>query len=183
MQAQRSRIRGITLIELMITLVVLAVLVSVAMPAFGSLIGATNVRNARSSLSASLAEARITAVTKSRHVVVCPSLDQLTCTGDIHWENGWIVFLDGNRDAQRQADEIVTSVAQPQGAGTTIISTRGRTRAVYRPDGSATGTNLTLTFCDAKASTPPSVLVINNAGRVRSGKASAAQAAACAAAG
>lgn len=173
-------IRGITLIELLIALAILAVMVSLAAPSFGSLIEKTNVRNARSELSVALGAARIAAVSRTAHVVVCPSRDQRVCNDGIEWQAGWIVFVDANRDREHQADETVLSVGQARPAGTAIISSAGRPRAAYRPDGSATGSNLTLTFCERGGRVEASTLVINNAGRVRSGTASPAQAAACA---
>jgi len=173
-------IRGITLIELMIALAILAVTLSLAAPAFGSLMEKTHVRNARSELSVALGTARIAAVSRTAHVVVCPSRDQHACSDGIEWQAGWIVFVDENRDRERQTDETVLSVGQARPAGTAIISSVGRPRAAYRPDGSATGSNLTLTFCERDGRVEASTLVINNAGRVRSGSASPAQAAACA---
>jgi type IV fimbrial biogenesis protein FimT len=181
MRTYPAALRGITLIELLIALAILAVTVTLAAPAFGSLVDRTNLRNARSELSVALGEARIAAVSRSAHVVVCPSRDQRVCSDGIEWQAGWIVFVDANRDRDRQAEETALSIGQARPAGTAIVSSLGRQRAAYRPDGSATGSNLTLTFCEHGARVEASTLVINNAGRVRSGAATPAQAAACAA--
>lgn len=172
--------RGITLIELLIALAILAITLSLAAPAFGALIEKTHVRTARSALAAALGTARISAVSRGLHVVVCPSRDQATCSGGIEWQAGWVVFADENRDRERQADEAVLSVGDALPPGTAVVGSIGRPRVSYRPDGSATGTNLTLTFCERSGRVEASTLVVNNAGRVRSGSASPAQAAACA---
>ena len=162
MQITKRNNLGLSLIELLMTLAVLATLISVAAPAFGKLI-----------------TARILAASKNVHVVVCPSADQEYCGHTTEWQHGWLVFIDADDDGLRDADEDLLSVAQAQPNGVAIVSTVGRTRIDYRPDGSATGSNVTFTVCDRRGSDDATALVINNAGRVRSGKPTAGAAAAC----
>ena len=59
------------------------------------------------------------------------------------------------------------------------MSTAGRTRVHYRPDGTSAGSNVTLTVCDRRGRDEATALVINNAGRVRSGKPTESAALAC----
>ncbi|MEO5558428.1 MAG: hypothetical protein ABIO49_01785, partial [Dokdonella sp.] len=64
--------------------------------------------------------------------------------------------------------------------GVGILSTTGRLHVDYQPDGSAGGTNLTLTVCDrAAGAANASTLVVNQSGRIRRGAATADAAAAC----
>jgi type IV fimbrial biogenesis protein FimT len=73
----------------------------------------------------------------------------------------------------------VLEAAQALPEGVAILSTAGRTRINYQPDGSSPGTNITLTVCDSRGADRATALIINNAGRVRSGTPTAAAAAAC----
>lgn len=172
--------RGFTLIELLMTVAILAVLLALGAPAYGKLIGRTHGQTARSALNASLSQARMTAVSRSEHVVACPSEDQQTCTRTTQWHHGWLVFADLDHDRAHSADEPVITVQQALPAGVAILSTTGRLHVDYQADGSAGGTNLTLTICDRSGGAEnATTLVINQAGRIRNGAASPAAAAAC----
>jgi type IV fimbrial biogenesis protein FimT len=174
------RPRGFTLPELVVTIAIVAILSTVALPAFGKLIGRTLGEVTRSELEISLNQARLSAVNRGAHVVVCPSMDQETCLHTTQWQHGWLLFADLDHDGQRSADEPVIAQNQARAAGVGILGTAGRPRIDYQPDGSASGTNLTLTICDVAAGPADAkTLVVNNAGRVRRGAATQAAAMAC----
>jgi type IV fimbrial biogenesis protein FimT len=179
MQTTLRDTRGFTLIELLMTLAILAILTACAAPAFGNLISSTGSRASRSNLIAALNTARIFAASKTAHVVVCPSADGQYCGHTTEWQHGWLIFIDADHDDLRDDSEDLLAVGEKQPAGVAILSTAGRTHVDYRPDGSATGSNVTFTVCDHRGADDATALVINNAGRVRSGAATAAAAAAC----
>ena len=179
MQIATRRVRGFTLIELMMTMTVLAILIAAAAPAFGNLIQSTEAQTSRSSLSTALGTARILAVSRTRHIVMCPSTDLQYCGHTTEWQHGWLIFVDSDHDGARGTDEELLSVADALPEGVAILTTAGRTRVDYRPDGSAPGSNVTFTVCDRRGDDLATALVINNAGRVRTGKPTAAAASAC----
>lgn len=106
-----SRARGFTLIELVVTLVVIAVTAAVALPSFTGLIRSNRVTSQTNELMASLALARTEAIRSNspvvgnRDVVLCPSSNGTTCSAD--WSDGWIV-------ARRVDDAIVTVLRHTQ---------------------------------------------------------------------
>jgi type IV fimbrial biogenesis protein FimT len=157
---QIRRQAGMTLVELMVTLAIAGTLASFSLPALGNLVRGTQSKTAGASLANSLNLARMTAVNKQRDVVVCPSRDHANCDDDIAWQNGWISFVDQN-------GEPVLEVADAR-VGTLITATEGRKHVEFHPDGSAPGTNLTLTICEPNASAA-STIVVSNSGRVRNG--------------
>ncbi len=179
---QCKRVKGVTLIELMIVISIGAVLTTMALPSFNNLLQSAASRSARSALSVSINQARIGAAMRGQQIVVCPSGNQSDCNHDSRWHHGWIAFIDSNQDSERDANEEIFSVSQAQSSGIAILSTSGRQRIRYQADGSANGTNLTLTVCDRRGPASARTLVINNSGRLRSGVPTTAQAtAACAA--
>lgn len=96
-----ARVRGFTLIELMVTIAVLAVIVALATPSFAGIINSNRLATASNELLTSLQLARMEAVRRNAPVVVCASENaesaSPSCTaGD--WGQ-WVTFvdLDGNR--------------------------------------------------------------------------------------
>jgi type IV fimbrial biogenesis protein FimT len=174
------RVRGFTLIELLMGIAILAVMLTLAAPSYGKLVGRTHGRTAHNEIDTALNLARLTAVSHVKRVVMCPSSDGQQCAATTQWQHGWLVFADLDHDGTHSADEPVIRVAQGQPAGVAILSTVGRQRVTYQPDGSASGSNVTLTICDRVAGAENATsLVINQAGRVRSAKATPSATTAC----
>lgn len=161
---------GVSLVELLFVVAILAILAGVALPATGTLRANAQQQNARSELTVALNQARIRAIHAHTSVVACPSDDGLQCSGGTNWHHGWLVFEDRNRNGRLDEDETVIVQQQAQPAGQVIVSSTGRTRVRYRHDGSASGSNVTFTFCDQRGADHASSIVINNAGRIRKGR-------------
>lgn len=92
--------RGFTLIELMTTLAVVAVLVTIGIPGFRDFIANTHMVAETNDLVTSLNFARSEAVRRNAIVSVCASVDGSACSGSSDWSAGWIVFNgNGNQPA------------------------------------------------------------------------------------
>ena len=84
---------GFTLVVLMVTIAVLAILLAIGIPAFASLIAANRLTSATNELVASLQTARTEAIRRNARITVCPAAPTATaCSGA--WRDGWMVFLD-----------------------------------------------------------------------------------------
>lgn len=84
---------GFTLLELMVTVTVMAVLLAIAVPTFRNTIQRNRVSSASNDMLAALSYARTTAITRSQLVSMCPSPDGTTCTSaGLAFEPGWIVY-------------------------------------------------------------------------------------------
>ena len=169
---------GITLLELLIAVGVIALLAALAIPQFRSAREAMRSGVAQSEFrDALLIGLRRAAVTGSE-VVMCPALAH-GCLPTNQWTQGWIVFVDGDGDRVRDLEEPLLKRGAAPGGGVRIRSSTGRTRIVLQPNGGNSGSNATFTFCDARGAENAVSLVLANDGRLRSGPAAPADAAAC----
>jgi|HigsolmetaAR201D_1030396.scaffolds.fasta_scaffold04537_7 prepilin-type N-terminal cleavage/methylation domain len=85
---------GVTLIELMVALMVLAILLGVAVPSFAEFTRSNRATAAQNDLVTAFNLARSEALRTSAPVSVCPSADGASCGGVNDWASGWIVFTD-----------------------------------------------------------------------------------------
>ncbi len=166
--------RGLTLIELMITLVILGVTVTVATPAMQQLIHGSRLRTETSRLLDAINLARSEAVLRNVPVTLCPSAmavsGEIVCAGQ--FADGWIVFTNHNRDPVIDADsDEVIRAFEPIPSGYRLTNLAG-TRAVdelitYLPDGSSRR-NLSLLVCPPGSyQMAPWAVVLNTVGRAR----------------
>lgn len=100
---------GMTLVELLVTLVILSIAVGIAIPSFRELILNNRIASQLNTTSGTIAFARSSASSSpGASISLCASSDGASCSGNVEWENGWIVFrdLDGNT-AVDAGDEIL----------------------------------------------------------------------------
>lgn len=161
---------GFTLIELAITVAVLAVLLGLAAPSFKTIAESGRFASASHQLSVSLATARTLAITRGQRVSVCPLAADRECMGGNNWSRGWMVFLDPDRTGQPEDAEAVLQVVQrPSGAATPRVGTTpGRNLVRYSPNGRAGGSNLTLSICAGGEDRLLGQVVVAVSGRARS---------------
>ncbi|MEZ5564669.1 MAG: GspH/FimT family pseudopilin [Gammaproteobacteria bacterium] len=92
----RGRQRGYTMIELMFTVAIAALVTGLAVPNFRDFVLNNRAAEEANALVGALALARSESVTRGIPVSVCASTDNATCAGATDWSTGWIVFTDAN---------------------------------------------------------------------------------------
>ncbi len=166
-----SRFTGFTLIELVTTLAIVAVLLAVGVPGFGEALARLRVQTAMHRVSTDLAMARSSAIMRRSPVVACPGTGTgiSGCRGDADWSHGWIVFADpdGNRKPDAGSDLLRVS-DPPSGTGRTLRLGATRNFVRYQRDGRSAGTNLTVRVCSGGSL--KGQVVVNNLGRVRTAR-------------
>lgn len=95
------RARGFTLVELMVTVVVLVVLVSVAVPSFDNIQLSSRLTSYSTDLVAGSQLARSEAIKRNAPVTLCASSNGTACATNGQWEAGWIV-ISGTQVIQKQ---------------------------------------------------------------------------------
>lgn len=166
----RDRQVGFTLIELMVTIAVLAILLALALPSFQQTLRSNRAATATNDMLASLSLARSEAIRSARGGAVCSSNDGAACNGS--WSDGWLVWADADADGTLDAGETVLRYSRGDarlvaaGPGTVIaFDARGRRRA-------AAAQTLTLRPAECGGQPLQRTLTISAAGQVRVAKGS-----------
>ncbi len=138
--------RGFTLIELMVVIVIAAILLSVAVPSFDSLIKRNNVDSLQSKLSGAVATARTEAASRNRVITICRSSNEANCTAGT-WADGWVIFEDNDSDGVVDAGDILIDVYRNISDYT--IKSSGGNSISFNSQGFMTGGSSTvLTICE-----------------------------------
>lgn len=167
---------GMTLLELLVVLAVSAILLTIGIPSFASLIHSSHVTSATNELVGSLHLARAEAIKRGGRIVICPSATGVVCSGG-DWHQGWVMFHDQNNDAALDASEIVVLRRRAMPAGYRLTGNLPVSRYVsYTPTGSAKSTSGawqfgTLTVCrESRERVEARQIVIGSTGRPRTVK-------------
>lgn len=187
--------KGVTLIELMVTVAVAIILLGIAVPSFQSVIRTNRIASLTNELVAALNLARSEAITRGTTVTLCrtdnpntpinniadphtgPTCSTAAGTG---WPNGWLLFVDDDRDGTVDDAELRLKVGQPRatagavvdGGGDTADTTDGNfdLRVSYLPSGvsqGSVGSDAAGTFVVCSPPDKQRRLVISNTGRIR----------------
>lgn len=162
-----TRPRGFTLIEVLVTMTIAAILGTTAVPAFHSMLQRNKIASEINTFVTHLNYARSEAIMQSTRVVMCRSRDGKTCQRTNGWHEGWITFADKNANRERDDDEVVLRVVADYKDNGVLITSGRRRRVVFQTTGFTPGTNATYTFCDPDYPEFAKAIILSNSGRAR----------------
>lgn len=182
--SSRRAVRGLTLVELVTTLAIAAILTTMAVASFQEITAQNHATAETQRILSSIFLARTEALRRNQQVTICRSANPSseTCGGGTagDWSTGWLVFVDSNRSASRDSGEEILLVAEAiKGAGNNYVlktSAAATAKALtYQPNGryrtpSGAVTASSFVFCKKEYRTTDAqqrsrAVVINNAGR------------------
>ncbi|MBI3773515.1 MAG: GspH/FimT family pseudopilin [Gammaproteobacteria bacterium] len=146
------RISGFTLIELMITLAVTAILVTIGVPAMQQLIAGNRLTVETNDLITDLNLTRSEAIRSGQPATICKSSNGQNCESNTDWHQGWIVFRDIDGNHQLNNDETIVRHHGPLTQNTTInlkksgVSTD---HVLFEADGKPNGQNGSFYLCNS----------------------------------
>ncbi|MEW6764314.1 MAG: GspH/FimT family pseudopilin [Pseudomonadota bacterium] len=122
----RPRTQGFTLVELMVTIAVAGIILTVGVPSFMSVINGSRLTTTANDLLGDMAYARTEAMRRGQRVTICTSnntnVANPTCTGT-PWTDGWIIFEDLNRNTAFEAGETLLRVHEATPGNITVTGT------------------------------------------------------------
>jgi type IV fimbrial biogenesis protein FimT len=125
-----ERVSGMTLLELMVTLAVVAIIVTIGIPSFQAMIERFRLSGKTDDLVSAIMLTRSEAIKRGVRVTLCKADTRLSdpmCAPEDSvegYEQGWVVFVDSANPGVRDAGELIIEVSEPdRDLGISITST------------------------------------------------------------
>ncbi len=151
--------QGFTLIELMITIAIMAIILTIGIPSLQNLVANNRLATLTNSMIGALNIARSESVKRNQLVVVRKSGSK--------WKDGWQVFVDSNKNHNLDGGELVIQKYAALPNDYFINPSSSFSAYVYfRPDGRS-NSNGNFYFCSSNKESLFREVVIHNSGRIR----------------
>lgn len=147
--AHRLKSTGFSLVEMITTMSVLAILLVVASPGLASLTSSNALASAQTELSAAMMMARGEAMKRG----VAVGLSALVPAAGAEFSGGWMVFVDSNGNGRYDAGETIVRQQQAYRTDIHIATAGGATTVAFNSRGFlAPSSPVTITLCSSSAS-------------------------------
>jgi type IV fimbrial biogenesis protein FimT len=147
------------------TLALAALLLSIGLPSFSSLLARSHQTVEINALFHAFHLARKQSIMRRKVVSLCPSQDGETCLTSKDWSAGWIMFENTDRDSPPHVDpgEIIVAAHDVADSVRIIANRQGFTlRGTFKR-----ATNGTFVVCDIRNRAPAKGLIVSYTGRPR----------------
>ena len=134
-----SQARGFTLLEMLMTMAIAAILLTIAIPSFRYVTNSNRIAGELNGLLGDLQFARAEAIKEGRTVSVCVSNDGATCANSTSWQSGWIVFSDPTNVGVVDAGETILRVQVTFSGTDTFNASNGVSVVTFNREGYAIG--------------------------------------------
>lgn len=162
--SRSKEMAGFTLIELMVVVAVAAILASIAIPSFRTLMMDNQITSQTNMVIGLVQAARSEAITQRSIVIVCGSSDATNCNAG--WEQGAIIFRSTSNNATAATAATLLRVLPANSSGLTVSSSR--TTIAVNPNGTLDNST-TLRICDSRGTGSSRAVTVNIAGVATSG--------------
>lgn len=157
---------GFTLVELIVTMSVAAIVLAIAVPNFQSLIRSHRLTATANDFVAFFNLTRSEAIRRGSSVSLCKTANGTACATTGGWEAGWLVFTDPNANGVVDSGEEVIKIHENLGSQSTFSSSSGTAGSLITFSGSGFVTQSgTLALCNGGKCFN---LIITKPGRIQS---------------
>ena len=150
----------------MFVLATASILLTVGVPSFRNVIMDNRLSDQSNAFVSSVSTARSAAIRYQRNATICPIANYgaalPTCAAATDWSDGWMVWVDRNRDTLTTADEVI-SVNEPMHESLTFQSL-AVTEISYNARGFLVAGQDDMTLCDDRPDEEGRVIQINGTG-------------------
>jgi type IV fimbrial biogenesis protein FimT len=166
-----GRVFGFTLIELVVTLAVAAILITVAVPSMRTFIQNGRINTQINDLVGDLSLARSEAIKRRTNVGVCKSVNGTTCAGGGNWRDGRAIFVDVNNNSTWEAGEKILRFREGLASAADTLTTSAELPdpIIFRPNGASSvplaGPVGLFTFCDVRGASHGRQVSLNSLGQ------------------
>jgi len=147
--------QGFTLIEVLITVAIASILLSLAAPSFSTMVKNNRISASVSEFAGFLYLARSEAIKRGTNVTVCKSSNGSSCATTGNWDQGWIIFEDPNDNGVVDTSEATTLIRVHKKLPSNLSlsgNARVSSHITYAPTGRlSTTVNGTVTLCDDRS--------------------------------
>jgi type IV fimbrial biogenesis protein FimT len=128
-RSYRRASRGITLMEMVTVMGIVAILMSMAIPSYRFVTNSNRIAAEINGLLGDMQYARSEAIKEGQTVTVCESSNGTSCGSATTWHQGWVVYADLNNDGTLDAGDPILRV-QSTFLGTDTLSANNTIWAV-----------------------------------------------------
>lgn len=156
-------VKGFTLVETLITIAILGIVISMAMPNLTRFATSMRVDNEIAQLQRFLLATRNAAINSGETVTVCP-LTSNACSSS--WGNKVTIFIDVDGDGNFDAADNDEVLSVKDAITSDDKLQYARTRVTYTPSGQSFGFNGTFSFCPANQNELSRGITVAGSGRI-----------------
>lgn len=143
MQGKSVYSLGFTLVELMVTVAIVGIVTAAGIPSFQSVMRQNQASGLTNELVSSLNLARSEAIKRGMTVTMCksadPDADDPSCSTDVDWDAGWLIFVDkdgdGTVDGGEPPADTRLRIGHPPNSEATIVGGEDIHFVSYLPNG------------------------------------------------
>jgi type IV fimbrial biogenesis protein FimT len=130
---------GVTILELVIVISIVAVLMLIGVPSFKYMTTANRISAEVNALIGDMQFARAEGIKEGHQVVACASTDGLTCNNTNTWQGGWVVCSDTNNSGNCDAGDPVFRTQKAFNSTDTFTASGNTSAVLFNREGFAIG--------------------------------------------